>query len=136
MYIFINLFILLSVLFMYIHINFNTKTSNYLEIYEINNPSKEYLEDICDKRQPTLIKDVNIDDLSIYDLKYLDTNYNSFELNIYNTNNNNSIKLEYSNSINLFKNDISCNYISLSNKLFIQDTTLERTLSNIHPLKL
>ena len=131
MYIFINLFILLLVLFMYIHINFNTKISNYLEIYEVDNPSKEYLEDICNKRQPALIKYLNIDELGVYDLKYLNDNYNSFELNIFNTVNNNNIKLGFSDSINLFKNDISCNYISVNNKFFLQDTTLEKTLSTV-----
>ena len=131
MYIFINLFILLTVLFLYIHINFNTKTSNYLEIYEINNPSKEYLEDICDKRQPTLIKNQNVDSIAIYDLKYLNDNYNSFELNICNTKNDNNIRLLFSNSINLFNNDISCRYISLNNGYFIKDTTLEKTLSTV-----
>ena len=59
--VFINLFILLTVLFLYIHINHNIKASNYLEIYEIDSPSKDYLEDICNKKQPTMIKNLNID---------------------------------------------------------------------------
>ena len=131
MYIFINLLILLTVLFMYIHINFNIKTSNYLEIYEISSPSKEYLEDICNKRQPTLIKSHNIDIINKYNLEYLQTNYKSFELNVYNRLTDNSVKLFLSNSINLFSSDISSTYISVNNKYFIKDTTLEKALSDI-----
>ena len=42
------------VLFFYLHIYFQLKTSNDLEIYEFENPSKERLEEICDLRQPVL----------------------------------------------------------------------------------
>tara|TARA_Y100000389_G_scaffold201019_1_gene242733 strand:+ start:825 stop:1700 length:876 start_codon:yes stop_codon:yes gene_type:complete len=131
MYIFINLFILLTVIFLYIHINHNIKTSNYLEIYEIDSPSKDYLEDICNKKQPTMIKNLNIDNIINYNLNYLESNYGSFELNVCNNMNNHNIKLILSDSIKLFDNDISSTYISCNNMYFIKDTTLEKTLSNI-----
>lgn len=41
------------VLFFYLHIQFHLKTSNDLEVYELDGPSKETLEEICDLRQPT-----------------------------------------------------------------------------------
>ncbi len=41
-------------MFFYLHIYFQLKTSNDLEIYEFENPSKERLEEICDLRQPVL----------------------------------------------------------------------------------
>ena len=44
------------VLFFYIHINFHLKTSDDLEIFDIDQPSKEKLEEICDMRQPVLLK--------------------------------------------------------------------------------
>ena len=46
------LLIFCLVLFFYLHIYFQLKTSDDLEIYEIENPSKERLEEICDLRQP------------------------------------------------------------------------------------
>jgi hypothetical protein len=42
------------VLFFYLHIYFHLKTSNDLEVYEIEQPSKDKLEEICDLRQPVL----------------------------------------------------------------------------------
>lgn len=42
------------VLFVYIHIYHNIKVSNDLEVYEVESPSKERLEEICDIRQPAL----------------------------------------------------------------------------------
>ena len=35
-----------SILFLYVHIYFHLKTSDDLEVYEIDNPSKEKLEEI------------------------------------------------------------------------------------------
>ena len=46
MLIIINILILCVVLFLYIHIYNHNKTSNYLELYEMENVSKEKLEDI------------------------------------------------------------------------------------------
>jgi len=42
------------VLFVYIHIYHHVKVSNDLEVYEVDLPSKERLEEICDIRQPAL----------------------------------------------------------------------------------
>ena len=44
------------VLFFYLHVYFQLKTSDDLEIYEIDNPSKDKLEEICDLRQPALFQ--------------------------------------------------------------------------------
>ena len=44
------------VLFLYIHIQFHLKTGEDLEIYEIDDPSKDRLEEICNLRQPVLFK--------------------------------------------------------------------------------
>ena len=42
------------VLFLYLHVYFQLKTSDDLEIYEIDYPSKDKLEEICNLRQPVL----------------------------------------------------------------------------------
>ena len=47
-------FIFCLVLFFYLHIQFHLKTSDNLEIYEIEQASKEKMEEICDLRQPVL----------------------------------------------------------------------------------
>ena len=50
------LFIFCLVLFIYLHIQFHLKTSDDLEMYELENASKEKLEEICDLRQPVLFE--------------------------------------------------------------------------------
>ena len=51
----ISLFIFCIILFFYLHIQFHLKTSNDLEIYEVEQASKDRVEEICDLRQPVLI---------------------------------------------------------------------------------
>ena len=50
----IGLCIFCLVLFFYLHIQFHLKTGEDLEMYEIDQPSKDRLEEICDLRQPVL----------------------------------------------------------------------------------
>ena len=49
-----SMLIFCIVLFLYLHIFFHLKTSNDLEVYEIDQPSKDKLEEICDLRQPVI----------------------------------------------------------------------------------
>jgi len=57
------LLIFCLVLFFYLHIYFQLKTSEDLEIYEIEHePSKERLEEICDLRQPVVFLSFNEND--------------------------------------------------------------------------
>ena len=51
----IGLFVFCVILFFYLHIQFHLKTSDDLEIYEVDQASKEKIEEICDLRQPVLI---------------------------------------------------------------------------------
>ena len=54
MKIIIGFFIFCLVLFIYLHIQFHLKKTEDLEMYEIDDPSKDKLEEICDIRQPVL----------------------------------------------------------------------------------
>jgi hypothetical protein len=40
------------VLFIYLHVHYHLKTSDDLEVFEVEQPSKEKLEEVCDLRQP------------------------------------------------------------------------------------
>ena len=54
MNIIITIAVFCMVLFIYLHIYFQLNTSNDLELYEIEKPSKERLEEICDLKQPII----------------------------------------------------------------------------------
>ena len=51
----LSIFIFSVILFLYLHINYHLKCSNDLEVYTIEAPSKETLEEICNIRQPVFL---------------------------------------------------------------------------------
>ena len=138
MYILINLFILVLILFLYIHIYFHINTSDYLEIYEIENVTKDKFEDICNFKQPILINNINI--INNLTIDYIQSNYSNFDLKIYNIQNENQsdnktinyadnnismfVLMNYSKALELFKKDTSGTYISEYNKEFLEKKSL------------
>ena len=121
----ISIFIFCLVLFVYLHIHFHFKTSNDLEIYEIDNVSKEKFEELCDIRQPIIFPFENekIINSTCYD--YIYSHYDSFDIqiresafnkqSIKNTNNNTNIDSDVDVYVPLSLN--------LANKLFVEDDT-------------
>ena len=84
----ISLFIFCIILFFYLHIQFHLKTSNDLEIYEVEQASKDRIEEICDLRQPVLIDFPTEEDeykiINTTNKQFLLDNYPSFEVKIRN----------------------------------------------------
>ena len=80
----IAFFIFCVILFFYLHIQFHLKTSNELEIYEIEQASKDKMEEICDLRQPVLFDcDEDTEKITKTTNKaYLLENYPIFEVKI------------------------------------------------------
>ena len=122
-------FIFCIVLFMYLHIQFHLRTSEDLEIYEIEQASKEKLEEICDIRQPVLFDFDNEKIISTTKKDYISTNYPAFELKIRNTNDleneSNSelyVPLPMHSSIKLFDEEQNSQYFSENNSDFLTET--------------
>lgn len=70
------------VLFVYIHIYHHVKVSNDLEVYEVDSPSKERLEEICDIRQPALFV-LNMEDLQqSVNRSSVSERYGAFDINV------------------------------------------------------
>ena len=83
----ITIFIFSIVLFLYLHIQYHLKTSSDLEIYTIEQPSKEKLEEICDLRQPVIV-DYRVDNIiESCNLSMLDDNYGAFDIKLRNVKN-------------------------------------------------
>ena len=78
-----TLFIFFIVLFFYIHILFQLKTSNDLEVYDLNLSSKDNFEEVLNLRQPFvfIVENENIFNIKIEDIS---KNYSSFDLKIRN----------------------------------------------------
>ena len=117
------------VLFLYLHVYFQLKTSDDLEIYEIDNPSKDKLEEICDLRQPVLFHFQN-DRIfeSCQRASILDT-YGAFDIKIRNVKqsaadneNNLYVPLAFSNALKVIKDDAEQKYLVENNSDFLEET--------------
>jgi len=117
------------VLFLYLHIFFHLKTSDDLEIYEIEQPSKDKLEEICDLRQPVLF-DFNNDRLNeMCNIQYVNNNYGAFDVKVRNLRNIDDeselyIPITLKAALELFKHDEERKYITEKNQEFLEETGL------------
>ena len=124
---FIAIFIFFIVLFLYLHIQHHLACSNDLEIYTINEPSKDRLEEICDIRQPFIFEWYNKELLERCTLTSLDDDYSVFDIQLRDTANKDystEIYLPFllKEAINIFRNDKQGKYISENNSDFLSET--------------
>ena len=124
---FIAIFIFCIVLFLYLHIHYHLKTGEDLEVYTIERPSKEKLEEICDIRQPVIFDFKNDRLLESCNLGTLDDNYGAFDIQVRDvTNKDENIELYLpfllKEAINIFRDDKHEKYISEKNQDFLKET--------------
>ena len=124
---FIAIFIFCLVLFLYLHIQYHLKTSEDLEVYTIERPSKETLEEICNIRQPVVFEFNNERLLESCNLATLDDNYGAFDIqlrDVTNKDDNAELYLPFllKEAINIFREDKNEKYISEKNQDFLNET--------------
>ena len=114
-------------MFLYLHINYHYKTSGDLEIYTIEQPSKDKLEEICDLRQPVIL-DCGVENIiPNCNLSTLDDNYGAFDVKLRNTkpkdiNNEMYLPIIFKEGIKLFQNDNDKKFITENNNDFLEET--------------
>ncbi len=123
----LSIFIFCLVLFLYLHIYYQLKTSNDLEVFTIQNPSKNKLEEICDIRQPVLFDYNSEEILDTCNFSFIDDTYSAFDIKIRDTKNTDKesekyIPLLFSEAIKLFQNDEDSKYITENNREFLDET--------------
>lgn len=120
------------ILFIYLHIKFHLKTSQDLELYEMDEPSKNKLEEICDLRQPVVFDFDCEKIMSTINKTYICNNYSTFEIKIRNTEDipetDLYISLQLAPAIQLFHQDTSSVYFSENNSEFIQETSILKNI--------
>jgi len=132
----IGFFIFCIILFLYLHIQFHLKTSNDLEIFEIEHNSKEIFEEICDFRQPVLFDNLS-EQMQIVETtnkNHLLKNFPAFEVKIRDMNHIDDDKtdlyapltLQLTNA--LFEKDDNSNYFTENNSDFLQETCIIKTM--------
>jgi hypothetical protein len=125
---FIAIFIFCLVLFLYLHVYYHLKTSNDLEVYTIERPSKDKLEEICDLRQPVVFEFTNEKLLESCNLASLDDNYGAFDIklrDIHQKDENSEIYLPFllKEALKVFQGDDKAKYITENNSEFLEETT-------------
>ena len=127
MKIIIGFFIFFLVLFLYLHIQFHLKTGEDLEMYEVDQPSKEKLEEICDLRQPVLFDFECNKIIETTSRDYITRNFNAFEIKIRNTKDSDDnaelyMPLPLHSAATLLNEDKSSTYFSENNSEFLEET--------------
>lgn len=120
-------FIFCLVLFIYLHVQFHLKTSDDLEMYEIDQASKNKLEEICDIRQPILFDFDNQKIMEHSNKNTILNNYYAFEVKIRNNKETNNdaemyIPLPLHAAVKLFDEDKESAYFSENNVDFLTET--------------
>jgi hypothetical protein len=134
MEIIIGFFIFCLVLFIYLHIQFHLKTGEDLEMYEVDEPSKEKLEEICDIRQPVLFDFDNKKIIENTNKTYIAANYYAFETKVRNVKDESDTNLELymplplHATIKLFNEDKTSSYFSENNSEFLEETGVVKSM--------
>jgi len=128
----IAFFVFCLVLFIYLHIYYHLKTSNDLEIYEIEQGSKDKLEEICDLRQPVIFDFDNGKIMEYSNKAYLFDHYPAFEFKIRNSRETDYdseiyIPLPLHSAVKLMNDDASGSYFSENNTDFINETGVAKS---------
>jgi len=126
-------FIFCLVLFVYLHVNFHFKTGNDLEMFEVDDASKERMEEIFDVRQPVLFDFENKKIMETSNKDFITSNYQAFDVKIRNLADNVSetemyMPLPIHAANKLFKEDKKATFISENNSEFLQETGVIKSL--------
>lgn len=132
----ISIFVFCIVLFLYIHTQFHLKTSDDLEIFEIEQASKDTLDEICDLRQPVIfpLEQEHFHIVKNTSKKTLLENYSMFEIkirdNIINNESDEDLYIPLSLDIanKLFTQDNNSIYFSEKNQEFLEETGTIKTM--------
>ena len=122
----IGTFIFCIVLFLYLHIQFHLKTSDDLEIYEIDQASKDKLEEICDLRQPVMFDLESPKLIETTNKEYILKNYPVFEIKIRSPIDTDHVPLSLELANVLFKEDTTASYFSENNEDFLLETGINK----------
>jgi hypothetical protein len=126
---FFTILIFCLVLFIYLHIYFHLKVCNDLEVLEIDQPSKEKLEEVCDLRQPVIF-DYNVEGL-VEDctLDNIKRTYGAFDVRIrnikeYDDKSELYLPLTLNAAYEVCKKDNDKRFICENNQEFLEETGL------------
>jgi hypothetical protein len=133
-------FIFCVILFLYLHIQFHLKTGDDLEIYEIEQASKDRMEEICDLRQPVLFdcdEDINkiiqttnksslLDNYPVFEIKIRDHVKPDIPLS---STEDLYVPLPLHIACKLFQEDTNAKYFTENNQDFLTETGVIKNMT-------
>lgn len=134
MKIILNLLIFCLVLFIYLHIHFHNKTCNDLELYEIELPSKDKLEEICDLRQPVVFEYFVDSIMTSCNQKTIQNTYGAFSVKIRNltdiigSDEEMYIPISFTSALDASKADNDKKYLIEAGDDFLEETAMIKIL--------
>lgn len=124
-----NLLIFLIILFLYIHVQYQLKTSNDLEFYSFEELNKNKLFELQELRQPIIfnfkIEEYNFKNFKLENLKQL---YKLYDINVKDISKTTLVPINLENGIKLLKSENK--YISVQNHDFLEESKLNKILEN------
>lgn len=133
MQVILTLLIFCLVLFIYLHVYYHIKTSDDLEVYEIEQPSKDKLEEICDLRQPVIFDYPNERLLQSCKRNVIQDTYGAFDIKIRNVGKDIDdeeelyIPLTYTSALSAINGDEDGRYVLENNNDFLEETGMIKT---------
>ena len=126
----LTFFVFSLMLFLYLHIYYHLKTGDDLEVYTLNTPSKDKLEDMCTSRQPVLFKYNNKLILDNFKTQKMTNEHGVFDVGIRKKDDDLYLPVLLREAIDLFRNDKEENYFTEKNYDLLQETGLHKILRN------
>jgi hypothetical protein len=136
----VTVLIFLIILFLYIHIVYQFKRSEDLEIYEMDFINNQQLQEVCDVKQPvlfdlksvdpTLFENITFDKLAKHgsdDIRMIDTNDYWKE----DDSTPDYVVLSFNSARKLSKSDAGSHYISENNQDFIEETGILKSFRHM-----
>jgi hypothetical protein len=134
MNVFLNIIVFLIIVFLYTHIQYQLKTNNDLEVYEIDYLNKEELYKVCDLRLPVIFDFPENFSLKPYD--QMTRQQTSNDVHVFDAQDNyqgddmdnmfrsEGIELTFSSARDMIKNDKSSRYYSHKNTSFLDEINM------------
>jgi len=121
------------ILFLYLHVTFQLRTSSDLDVYEIDVTSKDRLEEVCDVRQPVMFDYTNETVTRDINFSQLTNKYPAFDVNMRSTSENKDDSL-YSpvpmrSANKLFDVARNKKYFSENNSSFLGETGCVKSMN-------
>ena len=132
MEVFLSVIIFSIVLFLYIHMNFHLNTSDDLEVYTIENVSKDRLEEISNLKQPVLFNYENDNLMDMLNIAKMEELYGAFDVKVRNIDEKDDdgeiyLPIILNEVVKIFQNKNNNKIIIENNQDFLEETGLLKT---------